>query len=121
MAKVNASNGKHALGGSKDTDLEGIDPGAYDVFTDDEKLANARRDYASYDWFASFTIKDKAGNPVNRVPEYTVKFDKPASGNLYYYLNGTAHQISYSDTDNKGNKKRVKAALTVGDPPIGMG
>ena len=122
MAKVDPSNGnKYALGGSKDTDLDGIDSKTYDVFTDEDKLANARRDYPAYDWFTSFTVKDKSGNPVENMPQYTIKFDKPDSGNLYYYLNGSAHQISYNDDEDKNNKKRVKATLTIGDPPIGMG
>ena len=120
MAKVDSSNGKHALGGSKDTDLEGIDSSKYDVFTDVEKLRSAETAYPKYDWFASFTIKKK-NEAEKPVPEYTVTFDRPDSGNLYYYLNGTAHQVPYSDADNKGNKKRVKAKLTVDDPPIGMG
>ena len=120
MAKVDSDKGKYALGGSKDTDLEGINSDKCEVFTDVEKLRSADNAYPKYDWFASFTIK-KINEADEPVPEYTVTFDRPDSGNLYYYLNGTAHQVPYSDAGNKGNKKRVKARLTVDDPPIGMG
>jgi len=122
MEKVDPDkDGKHKLGGSKDTDLEGIDSKKYDVFTEDEKLANAQRDYPKYTWFASYTIKDKNGKDVRTLPEYTIKLDRPASGEfqLYYYLNGTAYPFPHEDTDDKGNKKRVKAKLTIGDPPTG--
>ena len=119
--KIKEKNGKYDLGGSKDTDLEGIDKSKYDVFTTDKNLDAAKRDYPNYDWFVCFTIKDKAGKQVGDMPAYTIKFDKPASGNLYYYYNGSAHQISFSDTEKKGNKKRVKATLTIGDPPVGTG
>ena len=119
--KINEKNGKYDLGGSKDTDLEGIDKSKYDVFSTDKNLAEAKRDYPNYDWFVCFTIKDKAGKQVGDMPAYTIKFDKPASGSLYYYYNGTANQIPFSDAGEKGNKKRVKATLTIGDPPIGNG
>ena len=121
MAKINPSNGKYNLGGSKDSDLDGINDKDYDVFTEDEKLGNAQRDYPEYDWFVSYTIKDKAGNDVRHLPEYSLKFDRPEKGTLYYYLNGTAHQLDYEDAEDKGSKKRVKAKLTVGDPPVGIG
>jgi hypothetical protein len=56
------------------------------------------------------------------VPEYTVKFDKPDSSEskFYYYLDGTVHQVQYDDAEDKGNKKRVKVRLNVGDPPNGV-
>ena len=123
MAKVDPDkDGKYKLGGSKDTDLEGIDNKKYDVFTETEKLAKAQRDFPDYDWFVSFTIKDKNGHDVRDIPEYTVKFDKPDSpdSKIYYYLDRTAHLVSYEDTDNQGNKNRVKAKLSVGDPPTGQ-
>ena len=119
--KIKEKNGKYDLGGSKDTDLEGIDKSKYDVFSTDKNLAEAKRDYPNYDWFTCFTIKDKAGKQVGDMPAYTIKFDKLASGNLYYYYNGVANQITYSDSGKKGNKNRVKATLTIGDPPIGTG
>jgi hypothetical protein len=121
MAKVEPKDGKYNLGGSKDSDLEGIDAKKYDVFTEGEKLAEAKIRYPSYNWFISFTIKDKSGKDVRDMPEYTIKFDKPntESFQFYYYLDGTAHPFPHEDTDNKGNKKRVKAKLTVGDPPGG--
>jgi len=119
--KIKEKDGKYELGGSKDTDLEGINGSIYDVFSTDKNLAEAQSKYPDYDWFTCFTIKDKNGNQVGTMPEYTIKFDKPASGNLYYYYNGTAHQISFSDSGKKGNKKRVKANLTIGDPPVGTG
>ena len=122
MAKVNPSNGnKYGLGGSRDVDLDGINANNYDVFTDEDKLQTARTAYPDYDWFVSYTIKDKGGNDVGRLHEYSLKFDRPDKGTLYYFLNGTAHQLDYEDDDDKGNKKRVKAKLTVGDPPVGIG
>ena len=119
--KIKETDGKYELGGSKDTDLDGIDGSKYDVFTTDKNLAEARKKYPNYDWFACFTIKDKSGNQVGDMPAYTIKFDKPASGNLYYYYNSIANQLSFSDAGKKGNKDRVKATLTIGDPPIGIG
>ena len=119
--KAKYKDGKYGLGGSKDTDLEGIDTKKYDVFTTDKNLADARSKYPNYDWFACFTVKDKSGKQVGNMPAYTIKFNKPASGNLYYYYNGTATQLPFSDAGKKGNKNRVKATLTIGDPPIGMG
>ncbi len=116
--KVTHSNGRHGLGGSKDTDLEDLDPQLYDVFTTDKNLAAARAAYPDYDWFACYSVKDKKGNYADI--SYTVKFDKPASGSLYYYLNGAVHPVQHVDTDKKGKKARVKATLNVGDPPIGM-
>ncbi|HXF83800.1 MAG TPA: hypothetical protein VNK49_00265 [Anaerolineales bacterium] len=121
MPKIEFRNNKHALGGRRDVDIEGIDDKTYDVFTAEDKLEEARKAYPTYDWFASFTIKDKSGKDVERLPPYTIKFDKPESGTLYYYYKGTAYPVPYEDTENKGNKKRVKATLTVGDPPIGTG
>lgn len=116
---VRASNGRHGLGGSRDADLEGIDPNRFDVFTTDKNLAAARSAYPNYDWFACFSVKDKQGNYAN--VSYTLSFNKPASGGtLYYFYNGTAHQLSYTDAPNKGNQRRVRASLNVGDPPIGM-
>ena len=120
MAKVNPDkDGKYKLGGSKDTDLEGIDVKKYDVYTDDEKLVAAQRDFGGYTWFASYTIKDKNGNVVRELPEYTIKLDKP-EGNLklYYYLDQAANPLSY-DTEDKDGKKRAKAKLKIGDPPLG--
>lgn len=122
MEKANPDkDGKYKLGGSKDTDLEGIDSKKYDVFREEEKLANARRDFPMYDWFVSYVIKDKNGREVRDLPEYIMKLDKPDSADtkLYYYLDGTAHLLEYEDSENKGNKKRVKAKLTLGDPPTG--
>ena len=120
MAKVNPDkDGKYKLGGSKDTDLEGIDDKIYDVYTDDEKLAAAQRDFPGYTWFASYTIKDKNGNVVRDLPEYTIKLDKTADNfKLYYYLDQAANPLSY-DTEDKNGKKRAKAKLKIGDPPIG--
>jgi hypothetical protein len=122
MAKIGRKDGKHPLGGSKDTDLEGIDDKNYNVFTDEEKLAEARQRYPDYNWFVSYTITDKDDRVVRNVPEYTVKFDKPDSSEsrFYYYLDGTAHQVQYDDAEDKGNKKRVKVKLSVGDPPNGI-
>jgi len=120
MAKIEPKDGKHKLGDSRDTDLEGIDDKKYDVVTDDEKLAAARRDFPGYNWFASYTITDKQGNVVRDMPEYTIKSDKPdAEGfQLYYYLDQAANPLSY-DTEDHGGKKRVKAKLRLGDPPLG--
>jgi hypothetical protein len=120
MARVEPKNGKHKLGDSRDTDLEDIDDKKYDVFTDDEKLAAARRDFPGYTWFASFTIKDKQGNVVRELSEYTIKFDDIDSGDfkLYYYLDQAANPLPY-EKENKDGKKKVKAKLRIGDPPIG--
>jgi hypothetical protein len=120
MAKVNPDkDGKYKLGGSKDTDLEGIDDKKYDVYTDDEKLAAARRDFPGYTWFASYTIKDKNGNVVRELAEYTIKLDKPEGDfKLYYYLDQAANPLSY-DTEDKDGKKKAKAKLKIGDPPLG--
>ena len=120
MAKVNPDkDGKYKLGGTKDTDLEGIDHNKYDVYTDDEKLAAAQRDFPGYTWFASYTIKDKNGNVVRELTEYTIKLDKPEGDfKLYYYLDQAANPLSY-DTEDKDGKKKAKAKLKIGDPPLG--
>ena len=129
MAQIEPKDGKYELGGSKDTDLEGINERKYSVFTADDKLAAAQRDYPSsegWTWFASYTIEEN-GHSVNELDEYTVKFNKPdrADSKLYYYLEGsegkkgTVHPVNFNDAGNKGNKKRVKAALKIGDPPLG--
>ena len=94
MAKVDPDkDGKYKLGGMKDSDLDGIDHKKYDVFTEEEKLAEAKVSYPDINWFVSFTIKDKDGNTVGEMPEYTIKFDKHNSESFqfYYYLDGTAH------------------------------
>ena len=121
MAKVEPKDGKYKLDDSKATELEGIDDKKYNVFTEEDKLANAKRDYPTYTWFVSYIIKDKDGNDVRNMPEYTIKLDRPDSEQfeLYYYLDGTAYPLQFEDTDNKGSKKRVKAKLDIGDPPTG--
>ena len=121
MAKVNPTNGRYELGGARDVDLDGINDNNYDVFTDEDKLKSAQAAYPEYDWFVSYTIKDKTGNNVEHLREYSLKFDRPDKGILYYFLNGSAHQLDYDDAEDKGNKKRAKAKLTVGDPPVGIG
>jgi hypothetical protein len=120
MAKIEPKNGKYKLGDSRDTDLEGIDDKKYDVITDEEKLAAARRDFPGYTWFASYSITDKNGNVVRDLPEYTIKTDKPDAENvqLYYYLDQAANPLTY-DTEDKDGKKRIKAKLKLGDPPLG--
>jgi hypothetical protein len=121
MAKVNPDkDGKYKLGGSKDTDLEGIDDKKYDVSTDEEKLAEAKAHFPNYTWFASYTITDKQGNVVRDLPEYTIKFDQPDDENfqLYYYLDEAANPLSY-ESEQKNGKKRAKAKLKIGDPPVG--
>lgn len=120
MAKVDPDkDGKYKLKGAKDTDLEGIDSKNYDVFTETEKLAEAQQKFGDVTWFASFTIKDKNGNTVGQMAGYTIKFDKPKSGDdnfeLYYYLGGERYQVTHQSE----NSKRSKAILTVGDPPMG--
>lgn len=121
MAKISPKNGKYELGGSKDSDLEGINDKKYNVFTEEKKLAEARQRYPDYNWFASYTITDKNDKVVRELPEYTLKFDKPESADsrFYYYLDGTVHPVSFDDSEDKGNKKRVKVKLKVGDPPTG--
>jgi len=117
--KINPADGKYNLGGRKDVELEGINPSQYDVFSTDKNLAEAKSKYPNIDWFACFSVKDKTGQYANI--SYTLKFDKPDSGTLYYYLNGTANPVPFENIEDKGNKKRVKATLNVGDPPVGMG
>ena len=115
---VHPSNGRHGLGGSRDADLEGIDPNQYDVFTTDKNLAAARQAYPDYDWFACFSVKDKRGNYAN--VRYTLTLDRPPAGTtLYYYYNGTANRLDHVDAGNKGNQPVVRVTLNVGDPPIG--
>ena len=118
--KVEPKNGKYKLEDPRDTDLEGIDDKKYDVFTDEEKLAAARTAFPGYNWFASYTIMDKQGNVVRDLPEYTIKSDKPDADNvqLYYYLDQAANPLRY-DTEDKAGKKRMKAKLKLGDPPLG--
>lgn len=122
MAKIDPKDGKYKLGGSKDTELEGIDDKKYNVFTEEEKLAEAIQRYPNYNWFVSYTITDKDDKVVGSLPEYTMKFDKPDSkdSKLYYYLDGAAHPVNYEDAEDKNGKKRGKAKLTVGDPPNGF-
>ena len=123
MAKIGPKDGKYKLGDSKDTELEGIDAKKYDVFTEGTKLEEAKRQHKHINWFVSYTIKDKDGNEVQNLDkEYTIKLDKSDAEKfeLYYYLGGTAYPFQYEDTDNKENKKRVKAKLIVGDPPVGI-
>ncbi len=120
MAKIEPKDGKYKLGDSKDTELEGIDDKKYNVFTEEEKLAAAKSAFPDYTWFASYTITDKQGNVVRDLPEYTIKSDKPDAENvkLYYYLDQAVNPLSY-DTEDKDGKKRVKAKLRIGDPPVG--
>ena len=127
MTQVQPKNGKYELGGSMDTDLEGIDDKKYDVFTDtaetNEKLQQAREAYPDYTWFASYTIKDKQGKDVRTLDkDYTVELDQLASENseLYYFLDGTAHKFPHQPGEDKNGKKRIKAKLNVGDPPTGQ-
>lgn len=121
MAHVEPKDSKYKLGDSKDTELEGIDDKKYNVFTEEKKLDEARKKHKNINWFVSYTIRDKDGKDVRTLPEYTIKLDKPDSEKfeLYYYLDGTAYPLPYEDTDNKGSKKRVKAKLSIGDPPTG--
>jgi hypothetical protein len=130
MAQIQPKEGKYNLGGPRDTDLEGINENKYSVYTAEDKLAAAQQDFPAlegWNWFASYTIRENGKDVPKLDKEYTIKFDKPdrTDSKLYYYLQGsngqkgTVHQVDYDDTDNKGNKKRVKAKLTVGDPPMG--
>ena len=122
MAKIEPKDGKYHLDDSMDTELEGIDDKKYNVFTENTKLEEARRNYQHINWFVSFTIKDHDGNDVQNLDkEYTIKLNKPDSAKfeLYYYLSGTAYPFQYDDTDSKDSKKRIKAKLIVGDPPTG--
>ena len=121
MAKIEPKDGKYKLDDSRDTELEGIDDKKYDVFTEHTKWDEAKSKYGHIHWFASYTIKDKQGNEVRELPEYTIKLDKPDADNfqLYYYLDEEAHPFPHEGTDDKASKKRVKARLSVGDPPTG--
>lgn len=121
MAKIEPKDGKYELGDTEQSELEGIDEKKYDVFTEQTKLEEAREKYKHINWFVSFTIKDKEGNDVHELPEYTIKLDRPEADSfeLYYYLNGTAYPFQYEPAEEKNSKKRVKAKLIVGDPPTG--
>ncbi len=116
--KVNPSNGIWSLGGTRDTDISGISADQYEVYTADDKLANAKADFPDYDWFTAFSVNVKGGGSASVT--YTLTFNKPASGNLYYYLNKKVYPVQYSAAPNKGSQARVQASLKVGDPPIGM-
>ena len=121
MAKIEPKNGKYELGDTEDSELEGINENKYDVFTEQTKLDEAKDKHKHIHWFVSYTIKEKDGKDVGELPTYTIKLNRPeaAAFELYYYLNGTAYPFQYEPSDDKGNKKRVKAKLIVGDPPIG--
>ena len=131
--KIEKENGKHKLKAlkpdkDKHAEIEGIDTSKYDVYDSDKNLEEAKQEAnkqnLNIDWFACYAIKDKQNNNVKMVSgEYTIKFDKPTSGNkLYYY---------YKDDQDKGNLEsvvfsdaepgRVKTSLDIGDPPIGTG
>ena len=104
----------------KNTEIE-IDTDEYGVSDSTKNLANAQNDYPNYDWFACYTIKDKNGNDVDKVTGgYTIKFDKPESGKLYYYYKdgnkGRIMEVGFSIENGK-----AKATLNIGDPPIGNG
>ncbi len=116
--RVAPSNGIFSLGGTKDAEIADLDPNAYDVFTTDKDLAAARAAFPGYDWFTCFSVKDKQGNYAN--VSYTLRFNKPASGNLFYYHNGAVHPVQYGDAGSKGSQARSRATLNLGDPPIGM-
>jgi hypothetical protein len=120
MAKVDPDkDGKYKLGGSRDTDLEGIDSKKYDVFTDTEKLAEAQDKFKDVNWFVSYTITHKDGTKVDEMPEYKIKFNKPKeddnSFELYYYLGGDRYSLNHQSE----NSKRAVAKLNLGDPPVG--
>jgi len=119
QTKINPDNGKYKLGGSKDTDLEGIDSKTYDVFTETEKLTEAQNKFNDVSWFVSFTITHKDGTKVDDMPEYKIKFNKPKEGDetfaLYYYLGGERYSLNHQSE----HSKRAVAKLTIGDPPMG--
>jgi hypothetical protein len=112
---VQASNGRHNLGGTRHAALEDVDPNTYDVFLTDKNLAAAKKAYADYDWFICFSVKAKKGGAYANM-DYTLTLDAPATGTkLYYYYNNKANPLSYADAGNG----RVKATVPVGDPPVG--
>lgn len=121
MAKIEPKNGKYELGDGEASELEGIDTNKYNVFTEDTKLHEAEDKYKHIHWFVSYTIKEKDGKDVRDLPEYTIKLNRPEAEafELYYYLDGTAYPFQYESDEDKNNKKRVKAKLIVGDPPVG--
>ena len=122
MSEIKPQNGRYQLGGSKDADLDGINDTKYNVFTDEEKLREAKERYPKYHWFASYTITDKNDKVVRELPEeYTLRLDRPDAEDfqLYYYFEGKVHNFPYEDAGMKGEKKRIKAKLKIGDPPTG--
>lgn len=130
MAKIDPDkDGKYNLGDSEDTILEDIDSKKYDVYTEEEKLGQAQSDpkYPKYVWFVSFTITDKNGKAVDKLDkDYSIKLNElPSGSQLYYYVPGTppqygtAYPLQFDPSENKDSKKRIKAKLKDGDPPIG--
>ncbi len=117
--KVTPSNGIWSLGGTRDAEISGIDPNQYDVYTETDKLDAARQDFPSYEWFTSFTVTKKGQNAPANV-QYTLTFNGPVTGTLYYYLNKNVHALQPGNAPNKGNQARMRTTLNVGDPPIGM-
>ncbi len=116
--KVTPSNGIFSLGGTKHAEISGLDTSQYDVFTTDKNLADAQAKFSHIDWFTCFSVKDKSGNPAD--VNYTLTFDGPAAGTLYYYLNGNIHPVPHNPAASRGSQARVQASLNVGDPPVGM-
>ena len=108
------------LGGSADTDIEGLDPDAVDVSTTDKNLADAQKAYPNYDWFIDFNVRVKNSSDYSTA-SYTLKFNKPASGKIYAYYNKTLHELTPSDAGTKGGRNRVQVTWNVGDPAIGRG
>lgn len=122
MAKIEPKDGKYELKDTEDTELEGIDSSKYDVYTETEKLQRAHNAYGDYHWFVSYTITDKSGNNVRNLDKpYTIKVNKPIKdeSKLYYYLGGPPQLIPHQSAEEKDGKKRIKAELNLGDPPIG--
>jgi hypothetical protein len=123
MAKIDPKEGKYELGDTEDTVLEDINPDKYDVNTETTKLQQAQAAYGAYRWFVSFTITDKQGNNVRTLDkQYTIKINKPVSdqSKLYYYLGGPPQLVSHQSAEDKNGKKRIKAKLNLGDPPVGF-
>ena len=109
----------------KNTAIE-IDTDEFELDDSDKNLKKAEdkatNEGLNIDWFASYSIK-KNGNDVKNVSGgYTIKFDKPTTGNklYYYYEDSEGSHLDYVNffDDEPG---RVKATLYVGDPPIGAG
>ena len=115
------------LGGDRDTDVHAPDGAAgWTAATDNTKLSNARAaaqraNITGINWFAWFTVNDRAGGPVRQ--QYRVTFDAPTDGrshNFYVFDGTSVRQVTPTAAPGKGNKARLQLMFSTGDPGVGM-